>query len=134
VLQDLSNDMAGVMDLFVDSGLAVSLATFWQPPTTRGATGNISGAYAIVPSMANIACMDAPESVAKIMANEDQSEHRIESGQFRHVLLAAYYSFAAPAETLGWRVDIDGTMYDLLAAESDSQRTQTRIRLKAVTL
>lgn len=131
--QGFQNALAQVMPRAVLTGLFSSLATFYQPVKTQGPTGNYIGTYTRVSGMTNIPCMDAPESVGRPTAMERKSEPDVLSEWFRHVLLDGYYSFASNASTpLGWQVDIDGTRYDLLGAESDSQNTQTRLRLQKV--
>ena len=122
-----------VMPLARRTGLFSSLATFYQPVKTQGPTGNYIGTYTAVSGMTNIPCMNAPESTGRLMADERKSEPNVLAESFRHVLLDAYYPFASNASTaLGWQVDVDGTRYDLLGAESDSQQTQTRCRLQKV--
>lgn len=131
--QGFQNALSQVMPAARLTGLFSSLATFYQPVKTQGPTGNYTGTYTAVPSMANIPCMDAPESLGRPTATEQKSMPNVLSESFRHVLLERYYSFAGNAATpLGWQVDIDGTRYDLLGAEADSQRTQTRLRLQKV--
>jgi hypothetical protein len=131
--QGFQNAIAQVMPTARLTGLFSSLATFYQPVKTQGPTGNYLGTYTAVSSMTNIPCMDAPESTGRLMATEVKTDPNVLSEWFRHVLLDRYYSFAGNAATpLGWQVDVDGTRYDLLGAESDSQRTQTRLRLQKV--
>ena len=131
--QGFQNALAQVMPAARLTGLFSSLATFYQPVKTQGPTGNYIGTYTAVSSMANIPCMDAPESIGRPTANERKSEPNVLSESFRHVLLDSYYSFAGNAATpFGWQVDVDGTRYDLVGAEADSQRTQTRLRLQKV--
>jgi hypothetical protein len=55
----------------------------------------------------------------------------------RHVLLDRYYDELSPATNWGdvaWQATVDGVIYDLLGAECDSQQTQTRLRLRKVTV
>lgn len=125
--------ISSVMPLAAATGLFVSLATFYMPVQTQGPTGNFIGTYSAVNGMTNIPCMNAPESIGRPTATERKSEPDVLAESFRHVLLDGYYPFAGNAATgLGWRVNVDGIMYDLIGAESDSQMTQTRLRLQLV--
>lgn len=121
------------MPAAVATGLFRSLASFSAPPTTQGSTGNITGAYTPVTGLQSLACMDAPESFGDgIKATEAKEIERILAEGYRHVLLGAYYSALFYAAELGWRCTVDGVEYDLLSVESDSQRTQSRLRLQRV--
>jgi hypothetical protein len=131
--QGFSYAIAKIMPLAVQTGLFVSLATFYQPVQTQGPTGNYLGTYTPVSGMTNIPCMDAPESIGRPTATEQKTDPNVLSESFRHVLLGGYYAFAGAAATpFGWQVNVDGVQYDLLGAEYDSQRTQTRLRLQKV--
>ncbi len=133
--QGLSLDLAHVMAEAVATGLFRSLATFYKPVKTQGPTGNYVGTTTAVAGMTNIPCMDAPFSIGQPKATEDKMPNQTLAESFRHVLLDAWYPLASgAAPNWGWQVDIDGTLFDLLGAESDSQSTQTRLRLQRVTL
>lgn len=127
--------LSSVMPLAVQTGLFISLATFYSPVQTQGPTGNYLGTYTAVSGMTNIPCMDAPESMMRPTATEAKTEPNVLAESFRHVLLNGWYPLASNASAgLGWQVDVDGTRYDLLGAESDSQHTQTRLKLQRVTV
>ncbi len=133
--QGLSLDLAHVMAEAVATGLFRSLATFYKPVKTQGPTGNYIGTTVTVSGMVNIPCMDAPFSIGQPKATEDKQPNQTLAESFRHVLLDGWYplvSGAAPG--WGWQVNIDGTLMDLIGAESDSQNTQTRISVQRVTL
>jgi hypothetical protein len=130
--QTLYPAIVGVMQAARNTGLFVSLASFYQPSTTQGPTGNPTGAYTPVAGLQNIPCMDAPEREGQPAAHEQKSIDQILAEGYRHVLLNAYYAAAFNAAESGWRVYIDGTAYDLTGAEADSQRQMTRLRLQRV--
>lgn len=122
------------MPLALASGLFVSVASFTRPVQTQGPTGNLIGTQTPVTGLQNIPCMDAPDGILKPTATEAKSIERIMAEQFRHVLLGGYYANVPPGTGSGWQVTIDSTLYDLLGAENDSQRTQTRLHLQLVTI
>lgn len=121
-----------VMDEARESGLFVSLATFSEPPTTQGPTGNPTGPWTPITGLIDLPCMDAPERFTTPTANEQKSTAQILSEGFRHVLLDRYYPSVFTASEDGWRVTIDDIDYDVLGAEADSQRVMTRLRLQRV--
>jgi hypothetical protein len=124
-----------LMPLAVATGLFRSLATFYVPVQTQGPTGNWIGTTTALYGMTNIPCMDSPVSSGRLMATEDRTSPVILAESYRHVLLDGWYPLASNAAAgSGWQVDIDGTLYDLLGAESDSQQTQTRLHLQRVTV
>lgn len=123
----------------IAEGFFVSLASFAQPPTTQGPTGNFVGAFTPVAGLQNLACQDSPESLRVVASNEKRSIADIQSGLFRHVLMAGNYPALVGANGLGWQVTIvdpNGvtTLYTLLGSDFDSQDTQTRCSLQKVTL
>ncbi len=94
-----------------------------------------------IAGLTNIPCMDAVPSTARIQATETKELQDIMSKAYRHVSLNGYYpafftdgSGGTGGQGLGWRVNVDGTIYDLLGAEPDSQGTQTRLMLQLVTI
>jgi hypothetical protein len=123
-----------VMADAVATGLFVSLASFTQPPTTQGPTGNTTGAFTAIAGLQNIPCFDSPESIRIVPSDEKKTVPTTEAGQYRHVLLNAWYPQVNNGAGQGWRVTVDGVLYDLLGADQDSQSTQTRLRLQLVTL
>ena len=130
--QGFQNALAQVMPAAVRTGLFRSLATVYKPVRTQGPTGNFIGTTAAVSGLSNIACMDAPNGFS---ADETKTEPNILAGSYRHVLLAGWYPLVSNiAAGAGWQVNVDGTLYDLLGAESDSQQTQTRLKLQRVTV
>ncbi len=85
--------------------------------------------YSAVDGLQGIVCMSAPMSVGGIGAGQVKTPPEVLSTQTRHVLLGGYYP-QIPAEDVGWRAVVDGVIWNITGAESDSQRTQTRLALK----
>lgn len=132
--QGLGYEIAAAMTMARQTGLFRSLASFSQPGTTQGPTGNPTGTYTPVSGLQNIPCLDAPQSDIRVSSDEVRTTTDIQAGRYRHVLLNDRYPAVEAGWPLGWRVTIDGVAFDLAGAECDSQRTQTRLKLQAVTL
>lgn len=128
--QGLAYDIDAVMPAAVATGLFISRLTFQAPDGNFTTSGAPSGAYANVPGLVNIQCMDAPMSEARIQATETKELDDILSKRLRHVALDGSYPAAYDAADLGWRAIVDGVTYDVLGVEPDSQRTQTRVSLQ----
>lgn len=135
----ISNAVAHVMAAARATGLFVSLATITAPSGDFTAGGSPDGVYLPVSGLVDIPCMDAPQAVDRynIMSAEQRAESQTTSSELRHVLLDDYFSQLSPETNwgdIGWRCSIDGVDYDISSAESDSQRTQTRLSLRGVTV
>jgi hypothetical protein len=128
------NAIPNVMKRAVASGLFVSLASFFAPDLIQGPTGNPVGTFTPVTGLQGIPCMDAPQSDIRVSSDEVRSVTDIQAGRYRHVLLNGYYPAVIAGWPLGWRVTIDGVIWDLAGAECDSQRTQTRLKLQLITI
>lgn len=132
--QLLTSELNSVMPQAVATGLFVSLCTAQSLDTVQGPTGNPVGTYTNVPNLVNIPCMNAVPSIARIQANEVQGLADIMSKGYRHVLLDGWYPQFIPGVSVGWRVIVDGLVYNLLGAEDDSQEEQTRLELQLANL
>lgn len=128
----ISRAVSRVMPAAVATGLLRSICDIQQPDTSITPNGSPSGGFVDVAGLTAIACMDAPESENRIQATEIKELAEIMAKGLRHVLLDTYYPQLDNAAGLGWRAIIDGVVYDLLGAEKDSQRTQTRLNLQLV--
>jgi hypothetical protein len=133
--------IAGVMPAALATGLFVSLFTAMEPVPTIGPTGAVEFDYTPVSGLVNIPCIAAPESPANIVATEVRALTEITASEIRHVLLGAWY----PQLDAGWRgeqsddkgawiAQIDGFNYEISGVESDSQTTQTRIKVTLATV
>ena len=130
--QSISTLIAGVMPIAVASGLFVSLCTIQRPSGTLTADGSPDGLYVDVSGLVNIPCMNAPTSNSNITATERKTPAEIESDNSNHCLLSAYYPIIQP--NTHWRAVVDGVIYDILGAESDSQSQMTRLKLQICTV
>jgi hypothetical protein len=133
--------IAGVMPAAIATGLFVSLFTAMEPVPTIGVTGAVEFDYTPVSGLVNIPCIAAPESPANIVATEVRALTEITASEIRHVLLDAWY----PQLDAGWRgennddkgawiAQIDGFNYEISGVESDSQTTQTRVKVTLATV
>jgi hypothetical protein len=133
--------IAGVMPAAIATGLFVSLFTAMEPVPTIGPTGAVEFDYTPVSGLIDIPCIAAPESPANIVATEVRALTEITASEIRHVLLDAWY----PQLDAGWRGEnsddkgawiatIDGFNYEISGVESDSQTTQTRVKVTLATV
>ena len=135
--QGITNDFSALVKAFYDAGLMQSLCTVQAPSGNIGPSGAPDSTYADVSGLVNIPCMNAPLSVGTIAATEVRNIAEIMSEDFRHVLLNGYYTQFDQGQhwgDVGWHAIIDGVTYDILGAERDSQFSQTRLRLRQVSL
>lgn len=128
-------DVTAVMPAALDSGLFVSLVTMQQPTGQQTSTGAplLSGGdsgdgWNNVPGMIDIPAMNAPQSESRLTADQKKELAMVEGYQLRHLLLSGY--FPQIQENSNWRAMVDGTAYDVLGVESDSQGQMTRLRLQ----
>lgn len=131
--QGLAIEISQVMPQAVNEGLFVSLFTAQAPDGLLGPSGAPSGNYANVAGLANIPCTAPPPSEARIQATQIKDLEDIISVQLKHVLLNGYYPQLEAGIRAGWQAVVDGTVYDLLGAESDSQGIMTRCEVKLAT-
>lgn len=127
----IAYSIAAVMPTARASGLFVSLATIQQPDGVLIDAGQPSGTFVNVAGHVNIPCMDAPSSNVRIGVTENKSIQNVQAFNDSHVLLGGWYPLLETSAGLGWRAVIDGKSYDLLGAESDSQFTQTRLKIQS---
>ena len=87
-----------------------------------------------VAGVVNIACQDAPPSIARIQATEVKAVAEILAKGMRHVALTKCFLDATMWAGMAARATVDGITYEVLGAENDSQLTQTRVDLQLVTV
>ena len=136
MLQNIAYAVAKVMPAAVATGLSRSVCSI-SAPSGNFVNGVADGVYLPVAGLQNVPCMDAPPSTARIQATEVKALAEIQSAALRHVLLNRYYvELDLPLDwgAVGWRATIDGTLVDIMGAESDSQHTQTRISVRVVSV
>lgn len=129
--QGLTIDVSGVMAVALASGLFISVCTIQTPSTSIVGAGQRAISWANLAGHVSIACMDAPEGLEnKIDSSENKGVRNITDIDRHHVLLDAYY----PAIQVRYRAVIDGTAFDIMAVEHDSQRQMTRLAVRLATL
>lgn len=133
--QGLAYDTAAVVPAVIASGLPISLVTMQRPTGEQTADGSplLSGGdsgdgWNNVPGLINLTAMNAPESDLRIRADQDKRMELVEGFQYRHLWIAGYYPVIQ--ENANWRAMVDGVAYDVKGVESDSQTTQTRLKLQ----
>ncbi len=133
--QQISYELDAIMPAVIDTGLLVSLFTAQEPSTVLGGTGAATGTYADVAGLVGIACTAPPYAFgdAAIRATEMKTLSEIESAGFLHVLLDSIYPALDAGWRGGWRAVIDGTDYDIMGVEHDSQGKMTRVSVRLVT-
>ena len=130
--QGLAYEIASVIPAVLDSGLLVSLCTIQEPSGNIIEAGVPDGTYVNVSGMVDIPCTAPPPSEARIAATEVKALAEIMSLNIHHVLLGGYYP--AIETNTEWRAVIDGIDYDILGAESDSQKQMTRLAVRIATV
>jgi hypothetical protein len=128
--QGLTQELAMVMPNAVATGLFVSLFTALMPDGGLGPSGAPDNNYIPVTTLTNIHCTAPPPSEARIQATEVKGLEEIMSAELKHVLLSGYYPAIETSNSLGWQCLIDGTQYDILGGESDSQKQMTRVEVR----
>ena len=132
-------DTSGFMATAVAGGTFKSICTIQQPSGNLTPAGAPDGTYVDVAGLVDIVCQAAPTSVGGIRAAEQKSMAEILSMNELHVLLDNYYGDVVITGTNGvtyfgpqpqMRAVIDGTPFDIVGVESDSQHTQTRMEVK----
>ena len=124
----INKAIPGAMKNANASPLFPSLCTIQYPDGLLVDAGQPSGNYVIV--LANIPCTAPPMSSARIMATEVKDLEDIQAFAPRHVLLNGYYPLIVAEVSDGWQAVIDGIVFDLLGAESDSQHQMTRLGVR----
>jgi hypothetical protein len=129
VNQGIQYEISQVMPQAYAIGLFVSLCTIQRPSGNLDAAGYPDGAWVNVPGLVGIACMNAPPSQARVQATEIKQLADTLAVSPRHILLNGYFPAIVPND----RAVVDGTAFDILGAESDSQSGQTRLELRTAT-
>lgn len=125
------------------TGLLVSLATFSEPTGssanfpagTLDSEGFPTGDYTDITGLVDIHCMLAPFSEG-ISSNEKKGLEEIEAESDKHLFLDHYYPAVIEGWREGWRVTVDGIVYDVMGPEPSSQLANadmTRVGVRRVT-
>jgi hypothetical protein len=140
VNQGISVAIAGVMPAARLTGLFRDVVTFQLPLDSEAGftdTGFPTGVFVDAPGLVNLAAIIAPTSVIRISGQTVKTDAEQKALNSSHLLLAGYYPDAEAAWRSGARVVVNGDVYpndDVLAVESDSQHTQTRVEIRVATL
>ena len=132
--QGLGYEFAAVVPAVLATGLCKSLCTIQLPDGVLIGAGQPSGVFANVTGLVDLMVMSAPEAEARIQSQEIKSLEDIQLFSPRHVWLAGYYPAIEPLCGQGARAVIDGTAFDLMGAEADSQFQTTRISVRTSAL
>lgn len=121
--QSITADLDSVMVDAIDSQLLTSLCTIARPSGDfdPGGAPDVDAPY--VPVAEDIPCMMRP-----LTANETKDLPQVLSSRMKRLLLDGYYPDIAAKD----RATVDGTDYDILGVESDSQRRSTLLNLLLV--
>ena len=132
--QGIAYDIESVMQETVLSDLFVSLGSAQAPSGNQTAGGEPDGLYVPVTGLQDIPCMAAPLSSIRISATETKSMEEIMALMPRHVILNAYYPALEAGWRDGWQWMMDGSTWDIIGAEHDSQLQMTRLSVRVATV
>ena len=130
MMQGLSYELAAVVPTILETGICQSLCTIQIPDGLLVDAGQPSGNFVNVSGLSNIVVISAPMAEARLQSTEMKALEDIQQFSPRHVWLAGYYPIIDQFVPQGARAVIDGTVYDLLGSEADSQSQTTRIALR----
>jgi len=129
--QTLGPILDQVMPTVIASGLLVSLCTIQTPSTTDDAIGAPVGTYVDVVGLIDIPCTAPPLAFKDVITSTEMKAMQYDSGVVPlHVLLNDWYPQIRDLWLAGARAVIDGTPFDLMGSESDSQKKMTRLNLR----
>jgi hypothetical protein len=128
--QSLGYEFLAVVPEVLATGLCDSLCNINLPDGVLIDAGQPSGNWVAVAGLQNLVVISAPMSEARIQAMENKSEDEIQTFAPRHVWLAGYYPQIEGLTVQGAQAVIDGTQFDLLGAEADSQFQTTRLSVR----
>lgn len=129
--QSIQYEVDAVMPAAVGSGLMVSSCNIQQRTNTVSATGqpNLT-TWVNIPGLQNIQCQLSIQRVT--MPNQSATMRKAEELDTEtqlHLLLSGHY----PQILQQNQAVVDGTAYEIMAVESDSQKVQTRLAVRVWT-
>jgi hypothetical protein len=130
VNQSLAYEFLAVVPTVIATGLCDSLCSIQLPDGVLIGAGQPSGNYIAIAGLTNLVVISAPESESRIQANENKSIDEVQSFAPRHVWVAGFYPQIETLAAQGAQAVIDGTVFDLLGAEADSQFQTTRLSVR----
>lgn len=126
----IQDALLNVMPAALATGLFVSLCTLQAPSGNVNPDGSPDNTFVNVAGLVNIPCMAPPLTDSNIQATEVKSLAEILSEAMLHILLNKWYPQIENGASQGWQAVIDGTVFDLMGAESDSQGQMTRLKVR----
>jgi hypothetical protein len=132
--QTLSYDLQQALRIWEQDGLNSSLCTISRRPSpdTVDPSGQADQRPSNYPPLAghiNIACQLSVWRTKPDMAAVVRLADRYDTLQERHCLLDGYFPLILQRDL----ATVDGTLYEIYAVESDSQKTFTRLALRSFT-
>jgi hypothetical protein len=129
--QSATADYGEVLGAVAQAGLFSATCSINAPPEITNDEGQVNlSAFTPVPSLQNLPCMIAPVMINTPPDYERKTQLQIDQQGVFHVLLDGYY----PAILQKYQAVINGTAYDILTVESDSQQIMTRLRVREYSL
>lgn len=129
--QGLGYDLQQTLRIWEQDQLDISLCTISrrpQPPVVnaRGKVDMSRNQYVNVNALVNIACQLSVWRLKPDLAAVSRLEDRFDTLAERHALLDGYYPQILQRDL----ATIDGTDYEIMAVETDSQHVLTRLALR----
>ena len=128
--QTLAYEFLEVVPTVVATGLCNSLCTVQLPDGQLTGAGQPSGTFVNVSGLVNLTVMSAPMSEARIQATEMKELEDIQSFAPQQVWVAGFYPQVEGLAEKGAQVLLNGTAYDLMGAECDSQFQMTLLAIR----
>jgi hypothetical protein len=130
--QGLQYEFEAVMPAVAADGLFNATCTIKQRTNTVSALGqlNMTG-YEPIADLTNIACRFAPQAPGgPPQGDVTRMQQQFDTRTLYHVLLDGYY----PEILQQYLANIDGTDYEIMAVENDSDFQMTRLAVRVYTL
>jgi len=130
--QTLTSEFEAVVPAVYAQGLFNSLATIKQRPNTVTALGQtVMMDYEPIVGLENIPCMIAAQSpTTPPQTDTTRMQQQFDTRSQFHVLLDGYY----PTIQQQYLAEVNGTGYEIMAVEFDSQQTMTRLATRRYSL
>lgn len=129
--QGLAYELAQVMPQAYSTGLFVSLCTITQRTNTVDPLSgqmDLSDWVPVSSALTNIPCQVMVQSILKPdPAGVLRLPDEFDTKGYRHVLLNGYFDGQILSNM---QANIDGTTYEIMSVEQDSQKAQTRMMVR----
>lgn len=131
--QSIAVDLGYVVEAVANAGLYTSICDIYSTSQEPDAIGQVN-LSTLIPreGLQGIPCMNAPANLGANAGHQytERNPETIPTYNLRHVSLKGYY----PAIEQKNVAMIDGVPYEIRNAESDSQKTYTRLALRVYSL